>query len=57
MKDSQVFEMTAGSGISPETAADLGMKVGTIFGRVGVATDSEPSTVPICAAFISGLSA
>lgn len=40
---------------SPEAAADLGMKVGTIIRNIGVATDTEPSSVPIYTAFLAGI--
>lgn len=57
MAGANVFEMVKGSDVAPDTAADLGMKVGTIFKAVGIAVDSEPFSIAVCEAFMSGLSA
>lgn len=55
MMEPNLFEKGGCKVDSPETAAELGMQIGTIIRNVGIATDSEPSSVPIYNAFIAGV--
>ena len=43
--------------LMPEDALEAGLRIGTIFRTVGLASDADPCSVPIAAAFIAGVNA
>ena len=45
------------SRMTPEDAAEAGMRVGMIYKKVGVSADSDPATTPVFYALIAGLNA